>query len=34
MLAKTKIFAGMLKALCAHTAKITQDWLKTNMENH
>ncbi len=34
MLAKTKIFAGMLKALCAHTAKISQDWLKTNMENH
>jgi hypothetical protein len=24
----------MLKALRAHTAKITQDWLKSTMENH
>jgi hypothetical protein len=24
----------MLKALRAHTAKITQNWLKANMENH
>ncbi len=24
----------MLKALSAHTAKITQNWLKVNMENH
>jgi hypothetical protein len=24
----------MLKALCAHTAKITQNWLKAHMENH
>ncbi len=24
----------MLKALRAHTAKITQNWLKVNMENH
>jgi hypothetical protein len=30
----TKLFAGVLKALSAHRAKITQDWLKTNMENH
>jgi hypothetical protein len=27
----TKLFAGVLKALRAHTAKITQDWLKANM---
>jgi hypothetical protein len=30
----TKLFAGMLKALRAHTAKIMQNWLKDNMENH
>jgi hypothetical protein len=24
----------MLKALRAHTAKITQNWMKANMENH
>ncbi len=24
----------MLKALRAHTAKITQNWLRANMENH
>jgi hypothetical protein len=24
----------VLKALRAHTAKITQNWLKANMENH
>jgi hypothetical protein len=24
----------VLKALCAHTAKITQEWLKGNMEIH
>ncbi len=30
----TKLFAGVLKALRAHTAKITQDWLKAHMENH
>jgi hypothetical protein len=24
----------VLKALRAHTAKITQNWLKVNMENH
>jgi hypothetical protein len=30
----TKLFAGMLKALRAHRAKTTQNWLKANMENH
>ncbi len=30
----TKLFASVLKALRAYTAKITQDWLKANMENH
>jgi hypothetical protein len=30
----TKLFPGVLKALRAHTAKITQDRLKANMENH
>jgi hypothetical protein len=30
----TKLFGGVLKALRAHTAKITQDWLKANMKNH
>ncbi len=28
------LFAGVLKALRAHTAKITQNWLKANMKNH
>jgi hypothetical protein len=30
----TKLFEGVVKALRAHRAKITQDWLKANMENH
>jgi hypothetical protein len=28
------LFAGVLKALRAYTAKITQNWLKADMENH
>jgi hypothetical protein len=28
------LFSGVLKALRAHTAKITQNWLKADMENH
>jgi hypothetical protein len=30
----SKLFADVLEALRAHTAKITQGWLKANMKNH
>ena len=34
MQADHQILCRCSKALRAHTAKITQDWLKANMENH